>query len=194
MTRTRGISIAIAIAVVAALGGWLHLRTSGSTKKVAATGSAAHATSAPARVKAKPARVIVTVTDAKGPLAGATVRLEDGTGDVSVVLAGRDGVARAETLAPGTWQVSASAEGHEPGAASARELHEGETVNIDLKLALGGRVLTGVVTDVTGGPIGGARIDAAKLGAAARPSDAVATTLTGADGKYKLTVAEGQQL
>ena len=52
----------------------------------------------------------------------------------------------------------------------------------------------GSITDATGGPIAGARIDAAKLGGLARPGRAIATALTGADGRYQLTVAEGQLL
>ncbi|HEY5948604.1 MAG TPA: carboxypeptidase regulatory-like domain-containing protein, partial [Kofleriaceae bacterium] len=139
-------------------------------------------------------KLTVTVRDDKGPLAGAIVRLEADGGDVQIVETGKDGLARAGTLDPGQWQISASADGHEPGALRARELHAGEVVNVELVLSLGGRTLTGTVTDATGGAISGARIDAAKLGAAARPGDAVASTLTGNDGKYKLTVAEGQLL
>ena len=88
---------------------------------------------------------------------------------------GKDGVARADSLEPGTWSISASADGHEPAAASSRELRAGETTKIDIQLAPGGRTLVGLVTDASGGPIAGARIDAAKLGGLARPSDAVAT-------------------
>jgi hypothetical protein len=60
-------------------------------------------------------------------------------------------------------------------------------------LAPGGKPLTGLVTDATGGSVAGARVDAAGLGRIARASDAVATTMTGSDG-YKLTVAMGQLL
>jgi len=193
MTKTRGILIAIVV-VVAAIGAVLWLRgRDRPASKAAATQGSAHSAAVP-RDKVEPARLVVTVSDAKGPIAGATVRLERDRGEVTVAQAGRDGVARAEGLEPGTWHVSAAADGHEPAAVAPRELHAGETVNIEIKLAAGGRTLTGTVTDVSGGPIPGARIDAAKLGGLARPSDAVATTLTGTDGKYKLTVAEGQLL
>jgi protocatechuate 3,4-dioxygenase beta subunit len=47
------------------------------------------------------------------------------------------------------------------------------------------------VSDATGGPIAGARIDAARLSSFAEPGDAVATATTAADGKYRMTVAEG---
>lgn len=140
----------------------------------------------------EPAQALVTVTDANGPLVGATVRLSH-DGDVTTVQTGSDGSARADHLEAGDWQISATAEGHEPAGVN-QELRAGETTKLDLELAAGGRVLTGVVTDATGGPIGGARIDAAKLDRSVRASNAVASTLTGADGKYKLTVAEGQLL
>lgn len=147
---------------------------------------------AAAGATAEPARALVTVSDANGPLAGATVRLSH-DGDVTTLQTGADGSARADNLEAGDWQISATADGHEP-AGEHHELRAGETAKVDLKLATGGRTLTGTVTDASGGPIGGARIDAAKLDRSVRASNAVATTITGPDGKYKLTVAEGQLL
>ncbi len=192
----RGVLI-LSIAVAVAIGLFLYLRRGhderGPAAEVTAKGSGSHA-KAPEPTRTEPAKLSVTVTDDSGPLANATVRFERERGDVELATTGKDGVARATTLEPGTWTISASAEGHEPAALRARELHAGETVSVELKLVAGGRTLTGLVTDATGGPINGARIDAAKLGAVARPSDAVASTLTGADGRYKLTVAEGQLL
>jgi hypothetical protein len=191
----RGVLI-LSIAVAAAVGLFLYLRRDrderAPTAAVTAKGSAqhAHGTGVP---KVQPAKLAITVRDDKGPIAGATVRLERERSDVELVQTGKDGVAHADALEPGTWSVSASADGHEPAALRARELHPGEVVNVDIKLALGGRTLTGTVTDATGGPINGARIDAAKLGVGRR-GDAVASTVTGSDGKFKVTVAEGQLL
>ncbi|NVB77627.1 MAG: carboxypeptidase regulatory-like domain-containing protein, partial [Kofleriaceae bacterium] len=161
--------------------------------KSAGTAEVAPATASAAEVKKDPARAQVSVVDASGPVANATVRLAH-DGDVTLVQTGTDGVARADDLEAGEWSISASADGHEPAAATTRELHAGETAKIDIKLAAGGRALSGLVTDASGGPIAGARIDAAKLGALARPSDAVASTTTGSDGRYKLQVADGQLL
>lgn len=159
--------------------------TSAGSAEVARAGTRA------AEAKEEPARAHVTVKDASGPIANATVRLAH-AGDVSLLETGPDGIARTEDLEAGEWSISASADGHEPAATTTRELHAGETAKIDIVLAAGGRTLTGLVTDASGGPIAGARIDAAKLGALARPSDAVASTTTGSDGRYKLQVAEGQ--
>lgn len=196
MTNRRGISI-FAIALVAAVGAFLYMRRGGEDPRTAPApvtrGSGLHAAPVAAD-EAEPAMLIVTVTSGKAPLPGATVRFERERGEVEIVQAGADGVARAETLEPGTWRVSASADGHAPAALRPRELHAGEVVRVDIELSPGGRVLSGVVADATGGPIDGARIDAAKLGGGAGPSDAIASTTTGADGRYKLTVAEGQLL
>jgi hypothetical protein len=157
----------------------------------AAAGSPA-ASAAP-RGKPAPASLEVTVTDARGPIGGAAVRLAPEGGEVLVVRTGKDGVARADRLAPGQWRISASAAGHEPAAAKPQELAAGAAAKIALILPVGGRPLTGVVTDVSGGPIAGARIDAAKL-TLGRADRAIATTLTGPDGRYELAVAEGQLL
>lgn len=191
----RGLLI-ISIAVAAAVGLFLYMRRGGdrTTAPTPTAHGSAHQEAAPREKAPDPAKLVVTVRDDKGPLPGATVRVERERGDVEVAQAGSDGIARIEKLEPGTWQISASADGHEPAALRARELHAGEVLDVELVLAAGGRTLTGVVTDANGGPIAGARIDAAKLGAVARRSDAVASTLTGNDGTYTLSVAEGQLL
>lgn len=80
-----------------------------------------------------------------------------------MVITGRNGAARADHLAPGTWRISASAAGHAPAALPAHELAAGADDRLAIKLATGGRTLSGTVSDATGGPIAGARIDAARL-------------------------------
>jgi protocatechuate 3,4-dioxygenase beta subunit len=122
------------------------------------------------------------------------VRLSREGGDVSILETPTEGSVTSEPLEAGTWSISASAPGHEPTSIEPRELAPGETARVELTLVAGGRLLTGQVTDASGGPIAGARIDAAKLGPMVRPTAAVASTLTGADGKYSLSVAEGQLL
>ena len=140
-----------------------------------------------------PAQLVVTVRDAKGPIKAARVRVAPQDGEVTVLETKADGTAQT-TLAPGEYTVAASAKDHEPNSAPTFTLDPGETETLSITLTEGGRVLSGTVTDVSGGPIAGARIDAAKLGGRARPGAAVATTMTGADGKYTLSVAEGQLL
>ncbi len=138
------------------------------------------------------ARADVTVRDDRGPIAGAIVRFAPVGGEVVVARTGADGVAHADDLVAGTWKISASAPGHEPAALAPRAIAPAETAALALTLAIGGRTLAGTVIDATGGPISGARIDAAHVGAGAKLADAVSSALTGGDGKYQLTVAEGQ--
>jgi protocatechuate 3,4-dioxygenase beta subunit len=139
-----------------------------------------------------PAALTVVVSDDRGPIADAAVRLVPDDGDAVVVATGRDGAARADQLAPGRWRISASAAGHVPAALPPHDLAPGADDRVAIALATGGRPLTGTVSDASGGPIAGARIDAARLSGRGDTGDAVATALTGPDGKYRMTVAEGR--
>ncbi|HSR98463.1 MAG TPA: carboxypeptidase regulatory-like domain-containing protein [Kofleriaceae bacterium] len=192
--------IGIVTFFLAVLGGvwwWSHRRASNqpATSTVTQPQRGATATAGtPERTAEAPASLAITVSDERGPLADAAVRLAPRAGEVIVVRTGADGVARAERLEPGAWTVSASAADHVPAALPTRQLAAGADERLAIRLARGGRALTGTVSDATGGPIAGARIDAARLSASAEPSDAVSSTLTGPDGKYRLTVAEGQLL
>lgn len=106
--------------------------------------------------------------------------------------AGADGTAVLE-LAAGSWSVAASADGHEPGAAKA-DVVAGHDAQVAIALRTGGRTLSGTVTDVTGGAVVGARIDAARLDGNARLGRAVAVAFTDREGRYKLTTGAGQLL
>lgn len=193
MTKNR---VIVGLALLVAIAGIVLWKLKGrgsdepATSTVTQVGSSAKA--APPATP-DPARLSVAVTDAKGPVASAIVRIVGRGGDTIVLHAGADGIASSDALEPGTYRIAASAPDHEPASAS-RELHAGEQAQVAITLPSGGRTLVGTVTDVTGGPISGARVDAAKLGGTATPSDAVATAITGPDGHYKLTVAEGQLL
>ena len=195
--KGKGIALLVGL-VVALVGGIALWKLRGSDKR--ATPTVTHGNgSAVAKPTVKPAapktaRATVTVSDEKGPIADAFVRFAPEDGEVIALKTGADGVAVADTLAAGAYEISASATGHEPSALPPRELAAGDEAKLTITLKSGGRMLSGVVTDVSGGPIAGARIDAAKLGAMARPDRAVATAMTGADGKYQLAVAEGQLL
>ncbi|HTL36709.1 MAG TPA: RNA polymerase sigma factor, partial [Kofleriaceae bacterium] len=105
------------------------------------------------------AHVVVAVTDDAGPVGDAIVRCAPIDGEVVVVKSARDGSASID-LAAGQWSIAASADGHEPSATSLVVV-PGHDDRVHLVLAAGGRTLTGVVTDATGGTVPGARIDAA---------------------------------
>jgi protocatechuate 3,4-dioxygenase beta subunit len=197
---TKRVGVVAVIVALAAAGGLVVWKMRGGESPSAAkagAGSARGVSVSPgagAVSAAAPATAIVSVKGPSGPVAGATVRFARDGGDVITVDAGADGIAKAATLEPGTWAISATAAGYEPAAADERDLHAGETARIDVTLVAGGRTLKGTVTDATGGPIAGARIDAARVSTLAAPSAAVASTLTGATGEYTLSVAEGQLL
>ena len=72
-----------------------------------------------------------------------------------------------------------------------QEIAAGNAAQVALRLSSGGRTLHGTVSDTTGGPVAGARIETAKLLPTAVPDEAVSTTLTTADGTYRVTVPEG---
>jgi Carboxypeptidase regulatory-like domain len=194
MTKSRVVVLVAVIAAVISVWWW---RSSRGDEPASGPRVTQPTTAGPATV-VRPtaiatAHLKVSVRDAKGPVANAAVRLAPDDGEIVVLRAGGDGVATSGALEPGTWRIAASAPDHEPAAAT-RDLRAGEDAGIELVLAPGGKPLTGLVTDVTGGPVAGARVDAAGLGRLARASDAVATTLTGSDGRYQLTVAMGQLL
>jgi hypothetical protein len=173
------------VAAIVAIALWFHhKRKTGVPTTAPAAVTAKTTASTPVAGEPSPAHLTVRVKDDAGPIA-ATVRLAH-EGDVRLVKAGEP-----TEIEPGEWTISASAPDHEPAAVK-RDI-TGDTA-VDLVLPRGGRVLSGIVTDASGGPIAGARIEAAKIGGLAKPSDAVASTTTGADGRYKLTVAEGQLL
>lgn len=194
-TRRLGIVVVVLLVVIGAVWWWRTHRGSATPATSTVTQSVGSASARPTTTPTVAvAQLAITVRDAKGPIADAAVRLAPADGEVLVLRTGADGTAHASGLAPGRWSISASAAGHEPAALDPRELAAAESASVSLTLAPGGRVLSGTVTDATGGPIAGARIDAARLGATALPGRAVATVLTSADGRYQLAVSTGQLL
>ncbi|MFT3692683.1 MAG: sigma-70 family RNA polymerase sigma factor [Kofleriaceae bacterium] len=134
--------------------------------------------------------VVVAVSDRAGPIANASVRCAPANGEIVVVTTGGDGTASVD-LAAGSWSIAASAEGHLPNAQPLVVSHD---ERIQIVLAVGGETLTGTVTDMTGGVIAGARIDAAALHANTKAGNAIAVAFTDKTGHYKLAVAGGEIL
>ncbi|HEX7836700.1 MAG TPA: sigma-70 family RNA polymerase sigma factor, partial [Kofleriaceae bacterium] len=120
------------------------------------------ATSKSARSRVVPdatpaAHVVVAVTDTAGPIGDAVVRCAPAHGGVVVARTARDGTASVD-LAAGEWSIAASADDREPSAVTLAVV-AGRDAHVALVLAVGGRTLTGAVTDASGGAIAGARID-----------------------------------
>ena len=186
------IAVVVVVVGLLLLGGKLykhHARTSAPPAAAEARlGSAA------ARSPATPSEshIVITVTDRAGPVADALVRCAPTDGDVVVVKTASDGNAAID-LAAGSWSIAASAEGHEP-AATTLEVAAGRDDRVRLVLAPGGQTLTGIVTDMTGGVIAGARIDAARLGLDAKAGAAIAVAFSDQAGHYKLAIGAGEIL
>jgi protocatechuate 3,4-dioxygenase beta subunit len=143
----------------------------------------------PAAASSSLAHIIVTVTDSGGSVANAWVRCAPADGDVVVVKTASDGSASID-LAAGQWSIAASADEHEPGATKLAVV-AGRDDHVRLVLAPGGQVLTGVVTDMTGGVVAGARIDAARLDGRTRAGDAIAVAFSDDDGRFKVALKGG---
>jgi RNA polymerase sigma-70 factor (ECF subfamily) len=165
-----------------------HART-GERAAVTAGNLGSSAPRARAVASSSLGQVIVTVTDSAGPVADAWVRCAPECCDVVVVKTASDGNASID-LAAGQWSIAASADGHEP-CATTLAVVAARNDHVRLVLAPGGRALTGVVTDMTGGVVAGARIDAVRLDAHAKAGDAIAVAFSDHDGRYKLAVKGG---
>ncbi len=187
----KAIAIGVVVVGLLLLGAQLykhHARTSGTAAATEAKLGSGTARSL-AVAGDSPAHVIVSVTDSAGPVANAFVRCAPTDGEVVVVKTAADGTASID-LAAGQWSIAASAEGHEP-AATTLAVAAARDDRVQLVLAAGGQTLTGTVTDMTGGVIAGARIDAAQLHLNAKVGRAISVAFSDHEGRYKLAVGAG---
>jgi hypothetical protein len=210
-----GIAAALLIAAVAAYELW----PGGTENKDSDSAGPSDAEIAAARRKARletgdidrtPATVGGRVIDAetRAPIAGALVSIGRATlaegafgsfgagagTEPTVAITGADGRWRSPGLKAGAYSVSATADGYLPASIDRLQLTPGvDRGDADLELSRGGRALTGVVTDIGGGPIAGALVRATRFTAGTVRSILRAPYLarTGADGRYKVQLAEG---
>jgi protocatechuate 3,4-dioxygenase beta subunit len=171
-----------------------------------APGPAEHGEQSPrsraSRVPAAPATLSGHVArKAGGPLAGAIVALAPVSasagfepGEHSPLIATTD-AAGAWTVAQvqaGDYVVSATANGFLPETRPKLTVGAGESrAGIDLTLEPGGTTVHGTVTDVGGGPIGGARVQATDDEARQSSDEAAAfVALTDAEGHYTLSLPD----
>jgi len=97
------------------------------------------------------------------------------------------------SIAPGTYVITAAANGFVPASTDKLVVAAAEHKDhIDLALASGGTLVSGNVTDVGGGPIAGVRITMRRGNMFARSAhnDEI-VAMTGEDGTYKMTLADG---
>ncbi|HKA87287.1 MAG TPA: carboxypeptidase-like regulatory domain-containing protein [Haliangiales bacterium] len=145
------------------------------------------------------ASVAGKVTDGAGaPLAGAVVRFapreqRPGAAAPAIARGGADGTFRIADLPPGRWRASATAPGYVPGHIDSVELVAGREASVAFRLEAGGRMVTGTVTDRSGGPIAGALIEASPIhGILSTRDPRAAAALTDAAGKYAIPVGQGR--
>jgi protocatechuate 3,4-dioxygenase beta subunit len=204
------VGAAVLGALLAAVIGWRSCRdgtrnTSGST-----AGSASHGTGDRATKKAahdgpvEPASLAgrVTRTDSGAGIAGATVSLApaelmamfiESNSPTLVAVTDASGAWSVARVPPGAYVVAATAPGYMPGSHEKLVVGSGEQKRgVDLALTAGGTIISGLVSDVGGGPIADARITATKGGNMPELwGRADLVTTTGADGRYAITLADG---
>jgi len=166
---------------------------------------AAHGTAAADVTPASAAGRVTRRADGSGA-AGAVVSLQPrdvaiegmdlpGADDkVVVVVADDTGAWIAPAVAPGDYILTATSPGLVPGTRDDVVLAAGDKqTGLDLVLDAGGATVRGVVTDIGGGPVAEARVRARRGDLAALKGKAGGyVAITGADGAYQLTLADGE--
>lgn len=139
----------------------------------------------------------VLAADTGQPVAGALVlvtrHLPHAPAITPRLLTGADGRFALEGLPAGRYSITAAALGHLPARHELLELRPGAAEDaVELRLATGGNVVEGMVTDIGGGPVEGALVQAYPPGGFEPSDERVAFgTLTDAEGHYALTLADG---
>jgi hypothetical protein len=167
--------------------------TSGSAAHISGTDS--HHPIAPASLSGR----VTTKADGR-PVAGAVVTIAHAEIDTEIVSSDDPATivvtdasgAWTSDVKPGRYHVSATAQSLLPGVlenvvVGASEQRRG----VDIQLETGGVLVHGTVSDIGGGPIGGARVKVKTDVGGMRRAPELATQ-TAADGTYQLTLADGE--
>lgn len=161
-----------------------HRAAQGSTTQPPQTGVITGRVSAAEGGAAVPGAAVV-IADRDGQVA---LTHRGGAVGLAIARVGADGRWRVTGLSPGVYRASATAPGHRPAARDDVELADFPLEGVDLELVAGGHVVSGLVTDIVGGPIEGAMVHAKSRGTVATAA------LTDAQGRYALSLASGDHL
>ncbi len=211
--------LAIAAAALVLLGGLTYLLYPWGSDPASSPGSSPSSSSGGARQRdarragtadARPASVAGRVIDEQGrPIPGAIVSItmrnlargeRSDPGDSPqplIATTGKDGRWSADRLVPGRYTVSGAARRYLPATVDPLIVRQGEARGgVDLVLGSGGHTLSGTVSDIGGGPVDGALVRATSIrdGNVFHLFRAPFTTMTGGDGRYEITLADGAYL
>ena len=208
MRRGLGLGIAVLVVLVAVFA-WRSCRRSsdapgaGDSSGSATTGSGAEHAARRDLAPPKPATLSGRVTRASDGAAvpGAVVSITPAElmamivkSDAPTLVAVTDasGAWKIDHVNPGALAVAATASGYLPGKRTKLVVAAGEQKSgVDLTLDAGGTVVSGIVTDVGGGPVADARITASETGRPDLFGRADFVTLAKPDGKYAITLPRG---
>ena len=192
MSKRIGMAVGLALGLVVTLWWW-----SGRTGSKTGPKRPAAAASDPAVRGGRAASGPTSGVDAivrgagGGPVGGAVVRVGGPDADVPPQVTGADGKASLDA-APGRYRVIAADAGHAPAEALV-DVPVGGRASVELRLGGAAPVVSGVVSDATGGAVGGAVVTLAALpgNLGADHARAVAA-ITDAAGKFATSVVPGR--
>ena len=213
--NTRRNLVLIGIAVAIAVGAWFILRPSHAPKSADEAQPAAAQDPVLQRREARRTSAVdvsagllkgrVSNTTTGAPIAGATVSVTERNLDGSAFGYAGSGVGPRTTTTDGNGQwsmrapprrysVSAHAPNFYPGSLKLVVVSAGATqAGVDLALKPGAYVLSGMVTDIGGGPVGGALVSVKpKVKGITGILDAPFATLTQPDGRYAISLGSGR--
>ncbi len=207
MNRRILLVVAVLVAIAVALL-WLRRdRTSRHHEGAAPPASAAASAPAAPRPPA-PVHVAGMVSAAEDghPIAGAVVALAPAAGSAAVDLGAADRAADAlacrtdpagqftvPAVPPGRYSLSATAPGFVPALIAELQVPAAGLDGVAVTLTAGGHRLTGLVTDVNGGPVAGALLRVTPVHGLLSVSDVHGfAALSGDDGRYQLDLDDGR--
>lgn len=194
------IGIAVLVVLVGALAYWKFGKTGGETPEQPGTQSSRSSSPAAAHAPSRPEPAVIAgkVLSAgdNSPVPAALVQLSPVDGESSDVRTARaDGSGRwtINGVPPGSYNASATAVGFVPALLRDLDLQPGDRETIEIRLEPGGHLVSGTVSDVSGGPVAGAVVHFTPVhGMLSTRADHGFAAVSDDQGRYRLHVADGR--